>query len=218
LEQFWKISDFAKQIKKPNGGSPHINTVDNWFKQLEERGIHCVSRTGNNEKVYDQLDLEIANFIQEKRDKKWALDVIFEEIIDQFELRPCNQEQESTSGSQIVDVESMKKEFLAAAQELAATQVAEVKKQYEEILRQLPPPKNEIEERQERITEIITRRRVETELEKEALHKWSTKPEEERVRRVGLFRKEEDRDKRDQFIKEYINEYFEKRLWREFDN
>lgn len=226
MTQYWKISDFAKELGK------HANTVDGWFKQLEDKSIHGVNRTEHGEKVYDILDLDIALFIKEKRDKKWALDAIFNELPEHFELRSVWSGMENTSVTQTTDIDSLKKEFLEIArgvsteqiaeikkvyEQAAAAQISEIKKQYDDLLKRLPEPKNREIERQERIDEMITRRRIEVQLEKEALHIWSTKPEEERVRRVGIFRKEEDRDKRDLFVKEFVNVRFEERLKQEYD-
>lgn len=223
--EFWKISDFAKAVGK------HTNTVDGWFKQLEEKHLHYVNRTDYGEKVYDQLDMEIALYIKEYRDQKWALDGIFNELPNRFELRPIPEE-ETTSVPQTYDPSLMRREFettfkeIAAAQaielnmrmqELAAQQMNEIKQQYEDLIKRLPQPKNSDEERQERITEMITRRRIENELEKEAVNMWATIPETERKIRVGIFRKEEDRDKREQFIKNYINQHFESRIKKEYE-
>jgi hypothetical protein len=209
--EYWKIGDFAKEVGK------HTNTVDGWFKQLEEKRIHAVNRTEYGEKVYDQLDLDIAHYINEKRTKKWALDAIFEELPEHFELRPFPEGEENTNAPQVFDPESLRKEFEKVARGIAEEQNREIKLQYDELLKRLPVPKTKEEERQERLTEMITRRRVEAQLEMEALNKWSTKPEEERKRRVGIFRKEEDRDKRDQFVKEYVNKRFAERLKKEFE-
>ena len=71
--------------------------------------------------------------------------------------------------------------------------------------------------RHERMTEMITRRRVESQLRKEALQRWLQKPENERKIRIGLFRKEENINKRDLFIEEYIHEHTEERIKREYD-
>jgi hypothetical protein len=223
--EFWKISDFAKEIGK------HTNTVDGWFKQLEEKQLHWVSRTEAGEKVYDRLDLEIALYIKEQRDKKWALDAIFIEIPNHYELRPMP-ESDTTSVPQTYEPAFIRKEFEAVfkemaatqaieinkqIQELAATQLNELRQQYADIVNRLPQPKTIEDERQERITEMITRRRVENELEKEAIDMWSTLPEKERTIRVGFFRKEEDRDKRERFVKSYVNQRFEARIKNEYD-
>jgi hypothetical protein len=217
MAKFFKITDFAKEIGK------HANTVDNWFKLLEEKRLHYVSRV-DNEKVYDEIDLDIAFYIRDKRNDKWALDAICNELADDgapFELRPFPPELEPTAALQVLDMDSIRKAFgdeiRAIVEDMAATQVAELRKQHEEMLQLLPPPRDPAAERLERINEILARRSLERALEKEALHKWATKPEEERMRRVGLFKKEEDRDKRVQFVKEYIDEHFESQLLAQFD-
>lgn len=102
-------------------------------------------------------------------------------------------------------------------QETASSQEEKTKQQYERLLNSVPQPSSPEEERAQRIDEMITRRRIESQLEKEALAKWNAKPEEERIIKVGLFRKEEDKDKRDQFVKEYINTHFESRVRKEYD-
>ncbi|MEC0078518.1 hypothetical protein P4H62_00625, partial [Paenibacillus alvei] len=77
----------------------------------------------------------------------------------------------------------------------------------------LPGP---TEQRAERVTEHLTRRRIERRLEREALELWAAKPESERMRRTGLFRREEDAAARDRFVRDYVDEHYEKRLRQEF--
>lgn len=71
--------------------------------------------------------------------------------------------------------------------------------------------------RRERFEQIMLEHKVKKRLEKEALRLWNEKPEEERMIRVGWFRKEEDKNKKEQFIKDYIDEHFEKCLREELD-
>lgn len=205
-EQFWKITDFSKQIEK------HQNTVDGWFKQLEEKRIHYVSRV-NGEKVYDQLDLQIALFIKENRERKWALEAIFDELANHFDLRPFPTNMEPTSTLQTMDIDAIKKlfseEVRRAAEEIAAIQTTE-------ILRALPKPKSKEEERRERFEELLTRHKVEKKLREEALVLWSARPANERVRKIGWFRKEEDRDKREQFVRDYVDANFIDALRKEY--
>ena len=86
----WKISDFVEKIKETlQEDKLHINTVDGWFKKLEEERIHYINRTEEtNEKVYDKLDLQLAIFIKKKRNEKWSLGAVFNELKSEFELRP----------------------------------------------------------------------------------------------------------------------------------
>lgn len=216
---YWKIRDFVEQVKQTlKEEKLHVNTVDGWFKKLEGEGIHYISRTEEtNEKVYDELDLHLAVFIKKKRSQKWSLSAIFNEIKKEFELRPFPAEDIETtnvaqmSGTNVLNA-GLIKELKGAFEEVAATQLSEMKSQFEEILNKLPDPKSREEEREERFKEMVARRRVEYQLEKEALIKWSTKPEVERIRKVSWFKKEEDQEERSRFIKDYVNMNFENRL------
>ncbi|WAH44989.1 MerR family transcriptional regulator (plasmid) [Alicyclobacillus fastidiosus] len=211
---FYQISDFAKEVGK------HVNTVDGWFKALEEKRIHYVNRVAGA-KVYDDLDLQIAQFIRDKRDSKltkptWSLEGIFDVLGEHFELRPFPQDEATTSVPQIADMEAIMREIRTVAQQIAAAQVEEVRQQYAELVRQLPKPVDPAEEKQKRLDDIITQRRVVTQLEDEALNLWSTKPKEERMKSAGFFRKTEDTDKRDAFVRRYVNEHLEERLKRQY--
>src|SRR5699024_5187001 len=156
-----------------------------------ERKLHYISRV-EGEKVYDELDLKIAKFIIEKRNNKWSLNAIFDELPNNFELRPFPEDYENeTKVNQVVDVEKMR-----------ATLLNEMKK--------LIPYRKE--EKWNSINTIIAERKISRTLEEEALKLWEDKPAGERLRRIGLFRKEENKEKKDNFIKEYIDQHFEEKL------
>ncbi|WP_152966767.1 hypothetical protein [Sporosarcina globispora] len=82
-----------------------------------------------------------------------------------------------------MDLEKFKGEILAAAKEIAASHIKEVKEQYEAIIDKLPEPKSKEEERSERMESIIIRRRVETSLREEAVKIWNRKPEENALKK-----------------------------------
>lgn len=221
--EYWKITEFSKEVGK------HLNTVDGWFKKLEEQKLHWVNRSEHGEKIYNTLDMKIAQFIKAKRAEKWSMESIYNELPSHFELRPVPEE--DTSESQIIDPAMIRNEFETLAKglmnnqlneiqqyfkEVAAAQMEEMKQQYESLVMQLPQPKPAEEERQERVTDMITRRRVESQLRKEALQLWSQKPDSERKIRTGLFRKEEDINKRDLFIEDYIYDHIEERIKHEY--
>lgn len=71
--------------------------------------------------------------------------------------------------------------------------------------------------KEERFYQILAEHKVNKELEKEAINLWLEKPEEERLRKIGFFRKSEDIAKRDDFIKDYVEEHFEEYLKLELD-
>ncbi|WP_227940442.1 MerR family transcriptional regulator [Alkalihalobacillus deserti] len=239
-QKMWKITDFAKEISERSKSSIHYNTVDNWFKKLEEKKIHYINRIEEtDEKCYNQEDLEIALFIKAKREENWSLNAIFQQIPDFFETRPFPQL--STNDSQILDKETLKREIRIemqkAMEETAAAQIAEVKQQYEQLknllpqqrdienaiqnsskllLEKVPKQKSPEEERQERLNDLFTQRRVESKLENEALEYWYQKPKEERMKKVWWFRIVEDYEAKDRFVRQYINQYFEVRMKDEY--
>lgn len=59
--------------------------------------------------------------------------------------------------AQVMDIDTLKKELRGEieqmAKEMAATQIEEVKNQYEKVINQLPDP---YEERQRRVTDLFT--------------------------------------------------------------
>lgn len=216
---YWKISDFVEEIKLTlKEERLHVNTVYGWFKKLEEERIHYISRTvDTNEKIYDELDLRIAVFIKMKRNEKWAIKAIFDEIKNEFDVRPFPVENMETtnvvhnSGTDPLN-SKLFEELKRSLEEIAASQLNEVQSQYEEILKKLPDPKSREEEREDRFKEMVARRRVEYQLEREAQMIWDTKPEEERMEKVGWFKKVEKQEERNLFIKEYIDKNFENKL------
>lgn len=73
------------------------------------------------------------------------------------------------------------------------------------------------ERRAERLDQILAERKVRRRLEKEALELWAEKSSDERVKKIGWFRHEEDNDKRQTFLEEYVDRHFEEFLKKEFD-
>lgn len=214
MDSFWKISDFANKVGK------HLNTVDGWFKKLEEQGIHYINRTeSTGEKVYDDLDLRIAQYIVEKRNSKWALEAIFNEIGSHFDLRtsPVNTNVPEHIDEQ-VDINALKVDLI---KEISTVLESTYKNQFEQYKKELDSKFNSLPTllnvREQRLNEIIVRRRIESKLEKEAIQIWMERPDSEKYKKRGWFRREEDTEKKNKFVKEYIDEHFEKRLKVEFE-
>lgn len=99
-QQFFQIGELAEQIGK------HQNTVDGWFKKLEEQEIHYISRNNQDQKVYDTSDLQIASFILERREKRYSLDAIFDELKEKFELRPFPLEENPSTELDLKTIEN----------------------------------------------------------------------------------------------------------------
>lgn len=208
-DRYWKISDFAEKVGK------HTNTIDGWFRNLEiERRLHYILRV-NDEKVYDELDLRIAQFIIKQRNNKWSLNAIFDSLSDHFSLRPFPDDFEGeTKSVQVVDIDKMRatimNELKTTFDQVAAEQM---KQQMQDFQKMLPSPE---EKRLERFNEMMAERKVARILEKEAIALWLEKPMEERMIKVGWFHKEEDKDGRETFIRGYVDEYFETYMKKEF--
>jgi hypothetical protein len=217
LEKAWKISEFAKLIE-----GNHHNTINQWFNALEEKRIHYVNRV-LGEKVYDETDLEIGRYISEGRAKKYNLQLIFDQLPDVFELRPFPLDWGTGEGG-LVDLEAIKRQmevtfeerFQKAQTELRDEVVSVATQLLEEHRKLLPAPKSGEEIRLEKVNDKMSRMKVEWKLEEKAIEEWSKLPDNERMKRVGLFRKDEDWGKRSAFIRRYVQENMEEALKAEY--
>lgn len=246
-EDYWQISDFTRKIIEdmsvqfPEADmSVHFNTVDSWFKELEKRGIHYVTRKAG-EKVYDSLDLELAKFtLHWRKNKNYNLETIFDMIQSKFDLRQLPVEEDISelpkSYQAIANAiyNNLSKEIDHKVEGLVKQQLLEQSfdevKEYIEQLKENDKKllgeskedddlektiQTEREERQKEnalIMSTIKRNEVKQELEQEALSQWSKLPENERLNKVGWFKWVEDLDKRMKFINDYIDKHIEKRM------
>ena len=220
-EAVWQISDFTEEIQRRYEEetsvkeSVHYNTVDKWFKDLENKGIHYIQRVADK-KVYDDLDVAIAVFILKKRSlkQKWSLDAISNVLSANMEVRPFpdlkNDESPVLNEAQVMvemgrKFEKMQKEF-----EERMLQELDLKKKEldQQLLKRLPIPKTDQEIRAEKTDIMISSVRKRYEIEGKAIAEWDKLPMEQKLKKVGLFRKEVDLLKRDNFIREYVKNYF----------
>lgn len=219
--RLWKISDFVEELNLTLDQKMHMNTIDGWFKRLEQNRIHYINRTEDtNEKVYDELDFKIALLIKKRREEKWSLAAIEKDLPNHFELRPFPLK-EGTNIPLVDDIELIKQqiteEIFRTFQELAVSKIEEVKIQYETILRGLPKPLSEEEKKEQRFQSMVIHKRVESKLEEEAIQEWNRLPETERLKKVGFFRKEVDIEKKNEFTRNYVNKHFEESLRKEME-
>jgi hypothetical protein len=220
-KDWWQITEFANEISRllqekfndPKLGV-HYNTVDKWFKNLETKRIHYVSRSAG-EKVYAREDLHIGCFIAERRvDNKWRLGAIYDDVVNHCDIRPFPEDfKDDTSTS--VDATLLQNKLTEHNNKLIAQQFAiyEQKMQLQvdrmvaeklnETIKMLTAPVNKEEERASRISENFARMKIDIKLEEKAIIEWNKLPETERMKKVGIFRKEEDMIKRDSFIRDY---------------
>lgn len=216
---YWQITEFAEKVTEKIDGSVHYNTVAKWFNKLETMGVHYVNRAAG-EKIYEELDLQIGVFIYQKRSEKWRLEVIFDNLSKYMETRSFPEEWEgentpTLSYSEIEEViirkvtTRIQEQLVASQKELENTieQVAASK-----ISSLLPQPKSDDEIRVERFNQTLLQMKLNSKLEEEALDQWNQQPEHIRIRKVGFFRKEENMEEKDRFIRKYKNQHMERVL------
>lgn len=231
--KYWRIGDFHKLAEKRS-----VSTVDSWFKQLEENKIHYVSReVDSGQKIYDELDLNILRYIDKRRkDNNIPFKLIMDELVDRFELRPFPPEEAKTDNLEVLDLYAVQKRFTDAIEKSAEENAAKLKDEVGELIsHQMSQMKLLLEEqsklmnrehllqekeqeREQRLIESLTARRVESKLRKEALKLWSEKPDNERMIKTGLFSKSENVNKRDLFIEDYIEEHYDREYKNLIDN
>lgn len=66
-----------------------------------------------------------------------------------------------------------------------------------------------MEQRIDRLNSELIKHRIKRQLEHEALEQWTAKPEVEKMKKAGWFRKEEDTAARDRFVRDYIDDHYE---------
>lgn len=178
-------------------------TVRKYALALEKAG-YSIERSDGKNRSYNATDVMAFQYMQSIRSQT---SITVEEAANLVAQKNNNATENDTS---IVHSESetlpdrYETLLIMVQQLLAAQQVAPT----------LPSPE---ELRADRLNERLTERRIERQLEREALEVWATKPEAERLKRVGMFRKEENIVARDLFVRDYVDERFEVRLRKEYD-
>jgi len=150
-----------------------------------------------------------------KRSQKWSLDAISNVLSANLEVRPFpdlkNDDSQMLSEAQVMvemgrKFEKMQKEFEERLIHELDVKKSELEKQ---LLNRLPIPKTDQELRAERTDIMISSVRKRYEIEEKAIIEWNRLPMENKIKKVGFFRKEEDLLKRDNFIREFVMAYFE---------
>lgn len=178
-------------------------TVRKYALALEKAG-YSIDRSDGKNRSYNATDVMAFQYMQSIRAQT---SITVEEAANLVAKKNNNAMASDTS---IVHNESEAlpdryETLLSMVQQLLASQQAAPA---------LPSPE---ELRAERLNERLTERKIERQLEREALEAWTTKPLNERMRKTGLFRKEEDVTSRDRFVRDYVDERLEARIRNAYD-
>lgn len=217
MEEWLSVSQLSKMLEIPETTTRrYLNNFEEYFRS---------EQIGRGKK-YHPSSIEILQRIAMLYDSDRETIEIKKILADEyaFELEETN---DTTTQPPAYDIPGKFEEFQRKQEEFNKKLLERLQEQQKYIkqladnrdasiheLKRLSSPN---EKRMERFEQIMTEHKVRRILEKEALKLWDEKPEEERIKKVGLFRKEEDKDKRDLFIKDYIDEHFEVYLKKEFE-
>lgn len=214
----YTVNEVSRILEVPAG------TIRQWEKSLE--GILHIPRDDRGSRYYTDFEINTLNNIKSMRDKGLSFDVI-KDVLNKSESVPSvpiSSVPVMSQSEAIQTIQNLQNVIQGMSERMESIIAESVRKEVsklsegliEGVTKQLPPPRDPLSERHERVTDMITRRKVENQLENEALDLWLKKPESERLKKLGLFRKEEDRDKKGLFIKNYIDQHFEDRLMKEY--
>lgn len=214
----WRIAEFGQianelfQQKHGLSDKVHHNTIDKWFKEMEDSRIHYVQRIADR-KLYDNIDLKIALFIMDCRLEKWSLEGIYNAISNNVEVRPFPEEYDFQSP--IISEQHLINLLETKMSEYKESIMLELEKKMSEQLKlSLPKEKTEKELEEEALARKIEKREImlnwakkQLDYKAQAVKEWEQLDFSYRMREVGGFFKkkyEEDLIKRDNFIDEYI--------------
>lgn len=202
----WKLADFTNELNKryeekyKDELNITVNTVNNYFRKLESDGIHFLNRL-NGVKIYDKLDMSIAEFIIVKRSKKlqnglnWQLPQIFDEIGRSFKCRTENDVDLTASSNEKIDMAKLISEI---EDKLEKMLIEKYDKKEKQLLLEMSETKKSVNKA---MSEML---QIQKKFKNEAIEIWNQKPKSERF--VGIIFKNEDFVKRDAFIDEYVTE------------
>lgn len=214
----WRIAEFGQianelfQEKHGVNDKVHHNTIDKWFKEMEDSRTHYVQRIADR-KLYDNMDLKIALFIMDCRLEKWSLEGIYNAISSNVEVRPFPEEYEFQSP--ILSEQHFINLLESKMSEYKESILMELEQKMTKQLKlSLPKEKTEKELEEEALARKIEKKEMmlnwakkQLEFKAQAVKEWEQLDFKDRMREVGGFFKkkyEEDLVKRDKFIDEFI--------------
>lgn len=203
LTEAWKLSGFIKEVNKvfnqisEEDTEIQKNTINNYIKDLEEKGIHYVQRM-NDTRVFDKDDLQIVLFILSKRSKKisgeniWSLPQIYEEIQRSTTLPKRTPVETKNNGStEIIIQEEMNK----------------IRNEFSEFVQKFVHTEKLLIENKEYVTSKVNKTlldflNTQSKVKEQARLAWEALPDKTRFK--GIIFKQEDIAARERFIDDYI--------------
>lgn len=183
---------------------------------LEQNGLE-VYRNTRNHREYTQQDVKILRTMQYlNREKSMPLEEAASFVMSSDTDIDAILAQKSTQmvATNDANISVLKQESDNTSRLLEQKAMLEmIEKRMDIFQKMLPSPE---QQKLDRFNMLIAERKVIRKLEKEALNLWCDKPLEKRLIKVGWFRKIEDIDGRNHFVKEYVDEHFENCMKKEY--
>ncbi|WP_371019037.1 hypothetical protein [Pseudalkalibacillus sp. JSM 102089] len=224
--EFIKISKIIEIFEKAKTAGTR-KTFDDVKTELQKENLYTQYQEDQEQKKIEKTtEIALNSINTELKDTLMAMAHGFKQIQEENHLikEQFNQllEQHNKALSKLDKLESTISNYGDNSKEIAVA--LESKTSQEKVTtNEIANLNNKVEElikndREKRSNDILTKKKIETQLEEEALKIWNEKSEEERTRKVGFFKREEDIPKRNTFIKEYTDLHFETRIKKEYQN
>lgn len=219
----WTLGKAAEHLQEQGMDVP-VTTLRGWFNELHKHRIHTLSRNDRKDRVLNERDLKIAEFIYEAKKQygnQITMKTIGEQIASKFDVFYTNDEDDDKFQLEVFE-ENRLKEFinLAITEKVESLKLELVKEYDEKYQQQLALMPSEKTLKEERLLEAktmtynlwLTEKKIRKILEQEALEKWNANPV-----KTGFLIKKEDLHRRAEFIQQYIDEHLPERLKEAFE-
>lgn len=220
VEEWLSVSQLSKILEVPETTTRrYLNNFDEYFRS-EQRG---------RGKKYHPESIEILQRIATLYSTDYETSEIKKVLAKEYAFTVEDSNQKSTTRQPpAYDIPGRFEEFKHQQEQFNKQLLKQLQEQQDYIRENIEKPDEVIQEakqlviaqedkRLDRFNQIMAERKVNRLLEKEAMALWMEKPAEERTKKTGWFRKEEDKEKREIFVKNYVDEHFEAYLRLEFD-
>lgn len=211
---------FSKTVSEQLGVS--TDTLRSWSLKLESVGVEF-KRNERKQRTYFEKDIRAFKNMKELLDLQQPLDEVSKIIAEKIEkglfdkLEIENNAEIMPSVIQENNAQITLEEIKKMMMQVAATAAEEkIQAFHLEQQRSLPSPE---EERLKKFNEIMLNRRIERRLQERAQQEWEKLSEAERTVKAGLFglKRSENAEKRQNFIREYVDRHYETELLQELD-
>ncbi|MDQ1914419.1 hypothetical protein RAC89_29000 [Paenibacillus sp. GD4] len=214
----WTLGKAAEHLQEQGMDIP-VTTLRGWFNELHKHKIHTLSRNERRDRVLNERDLKIAEFIYEAKKQygnQITMKTIGEQIAGKFDVYYVQEEEEDKFQLEVFE-ENRLKEFIQVAvtervEALRQDLILEYEQKYQQQLALMPSQESLKEERMVENKTVaynlwLTEKKLRKILEDEALERWKANPI-----KTGFLIKKEDPYRKLEFIQKYIDEQLPQRL------